>query len=142
MPRPFSFPRLFNGIAKSQEQTNRAHSPPYRRNRRTKLSLTNHVLRLCVLYQHRDKFQYSRCQNLPCSRDTASRGTNAHTSPQLICLTFSSASPSQRLLEHYKGSADLIDKMGWVHNTNTAVARSAVGRYFRLEGSGHVRKDI
>lgn len=28
--------------------------------------------------------------------------------------------------------------MGWVHNTNAAVARSFVGRYFRLEGSGHV----
>jgi hypothetical protein len=28
--------------------------------------------------------------------------------------------------------------MGWIHNTNAAVARSAVGRYFRLEGSGHV----
>lgn len=28
---------------------------------------------------------------------------------------------------------------GWVHNANMAVARSFVGRYFRLEGSGHVR---
>ena len=28
--------------------------------------------------------------------------------------------------------------MGWILNTNAAVARSAVGRYFRLEGSGHV----
>jgi hypothetical protein len=28
---------------------------------------------------------------------------------------------------------------GWVHNANAAVARSFVGRYFRLEGSGHVR---
>ncbi|KAK5071306.1 hypothetical protein LTR64_007809 [Lithohypha guttulata] len=27
--------------------------------------------------------------------------------------------------------------MGWIHNTNAAVARSAVGKYFRLEGSGH-----
>ena len=30
--------------------------------------------------------------------------------------------------------------MGWVHNTNAAIARSAVGRYFRLEGSGHPRE--
>ncbi|KAF2130519.1 hypothetical protein P153DRAFT_384784 [Dothidotthia symphoricarpi CBS 119687] len=29
---------------------------------------------------------------------------------------------------------------GWVHNTNAAVARSAVGRYFRLEGSGHPKE--
>jgi hypothetical protein len=28
---------------------------------------------------------------------------------------------------------------GWIHNANMAVARSFVGRYFRLEGSGHVR---
>lgn len=28
--------------------------------------------------------------------------------------------------------------MGWIHNANAAVARSVVGRYFRLEGSGHV----
>lgn len=26
--------------------------------------------------------------------------------------------------------------MGWIHNANAAVARSPVGRYFRLEGSG------
>lgn len=35
--------------------------------------------------------------------------------------------------------------MGWVHNANAAVARSAVGKYFRLEGSGHVchyRNDV
>jgi len=30
--------------------------------------------------------------------------------------------------------------MGWIHNTNAAVARSTLGRYFRLEGSGHVRR--
>ncbi|KAK6430648.1 hypothetical protein LTR95_013193 [Oleoguttula sp. CCFEE 5521] len=29
--------------------------------------------------------------------------------------------------------------MGWIHNANAAVARSVVGRYFRLEGSGHPR---
>jgi hypothetical protein len=28
---------------------------------------------------------------------------------------------------------------GWIHNANMAVARSFVGKYFRLEGSGHVR---
>jgi hypothetical protein len=28
--------------------------------------------------------------------------------------------------------------MGWIHNANAAVARSFVGKYFRLEGSGHV----
>jgi AGZA family xanthine/uracil permease-like MFS transporter len=28
---------------------------------------------------------------------------------------------------------------GWIHNANVAVARSFVGKYFRLEGSGHVR---
>ncbi|KAF2002004.1 xanthine/uracil permease family protein-like protein [Amniculicola lignicola CBS 123094] len=27
--------------------------------------------------------------------------------------------------------------MGWVHNTNVKVAQSAVGKYFRLDGSGH-----
>ncbi|KAK5175296.1 uncharacterized protein LTR77_000434 [Saxophila tyrrhenica] len=27
--------------------------------------------------------------------------------------------------------------MGWIHDTNTRIAQSAVGRYFRLEGSGH-----
>ncbi|OAL53972.1 xanthine/uracil permease family protein-like protein [Pyrenochaeta sp. DS3sAY3a] len=26
---------------------------------------------------------------------------------------------------------------GWIHNTNAAIARSFVGKYFRLEGSGH-----
>lgn len=26
----------------------------------------------------------------------------------------------------------------WIHRTNAAVAKSPVGRYFRLEGSGHV----
>ena len=30
--------------------------------------------------------------------------------------------------------------MGWIHNTNTAVARSFVGRRFRLEGSGHPKE--
>ena len=29
--------------------------------------------------------------------------------------------------------------MGWIHNANASVAQGAVGRYFRLEGSGHVR---
>lgn len=28
--------------------------------------------------------------------------------------------------------------MGWIHNANAAVAKSAVGRYFRLDGSSHV----
>ncbi|KAI5357634.1 Putative nucleobase cation symporter 2 family [Septoria linicola] len=28
----------------------------------------------------------------------------------------------------------------WVHNTNAAVAKTAVGRYFRLEGSGHPKE--
>ena len=28
--------------------------------------------------------------------------------------------------------------MGWVHDTNARIAASAVGRYFRLQGSGHV----
>ena len=32
----------------------------------------------------------------------------------------------------------LTTSIMWIHNTNAAVARSAVGRYFRLEGSGHV----
>ncbi|ORY14700.1 xanthine/uracil permease family protein-like protein [Clohesyomyces aquaticus] len=27
--------------------------------------------------------------------------------------------------------------MGWVHNTNLKIAQSPVGRYFRLDGSGH-----
>jgi len=27
--------------------------------------------------------------------------------------------------------------MGWIQNTNRTVARSAVGRWFRLDGSGH-----
>jgi AGZA family xanthine/uracil permease-like MFS transporter len=27
---------------------------------------------------------------------------------------------------------------GWIHKANAAVARSFVGKYFRLEGSGHV----
>lgn len=34
--------------------------------------------------------------------------------------------------------------MGWssaIHNANVAVAKSFVGRYFRLEGSGHVSVD-
>ena len=30
--------------------------------------------------------------------------------------------------------------MGWIHNTNVAVARSFVGRRFRLEGSGHPKE--
>ncbi|KAK7221754.1 hypothetical protein V2G26_009757 [Clonostachys chloroleuca] len=30
--------------------------------------------------------------------------------------------------------------MGWVENTNAAVARSFVGRYFQLDGSGHRRE--
>ncbi|ETN37074.1 uncharacterized protein HMPREF1541_08064 [Cyphellophora europaea CBS 101466] len=30
--------------------------------------------------------------------------------------------------------------MGWIHNTNAAVARSFVGRRFRLEGSGHPKE--
>ncbi|CAJ2503913.1 Uu.00g113070.m01.CDS01 [Anthostomella pinea] len=30
--------------------------------------------------------------------------------------------------------------MGWVQNTNAKIARSAVGRYFKLEGSGHARE--
>ncbi|KAH7396691.1 permease family-domain-containing protein [Phaeosphaeria sp. MPI-PUGE-AT-0046c] len=29
---------------------------------------------------------------------------------------------------------------GWVHNANAAVARSFVGKYFRLEGSGHPKE--
>jgi AGZA family xanthine/uracil permease-like MFS transporter len=29
--------------------------------------------------------------------------------------------------------------MTWVHNVNLKVARSPVGKYFRLDGSGHVR---
>ncbi|KAF2036610.1 hypothetical protein EK21DRAFT_95857 [Setomelanomma holmii] len=29
---------------------------------------------------------------------------------------------------------------GWVHNANRAVARSVVGKYFRLEGSGHPKE--
>lgn len=32
--------------------------------------------------------------------------------------------------------------MGWIPKANAAVARSPVGRYFRLEGSGHVRCEI
>jgi hypothetical protein len=28
--------------------------------------------------------------------------------------------------------------MGFIDNANRAVARSVVGKYFRLEGSGHV----
>jgi hypothetical protein len=28
--------------------------------------------------------------------------------------------------------------MTWVHTTNEAVAKSVVGRWFRLDGSGHV----
>lgn len=31
-------------------------------------------------------------------------------------------------------------KMGWVHNTNLRIAQSAVGRYFRLDGSGHPKE--
>ncbi|KAJ9134678.1 Purine transporter [Coniochaeta hoffmannii] len=30
--------------------------------------------------------------------------------------------------------------MGWIHKTNRAVATSAVGRWFRLDGSGHKRE--
>lgn len=30
--------------------------------------------------------------------------------------------------------------MGWVQNVNRAVARTAVGKYFRLEGSGHPKE--
>lgn len=30
--------------------------------------------------------------------------------------------------------------MGWIHNTNQWVARTSVGKYFRLEGSGHARE--
>ncbi|PSN60921.1 xanthine/uracil permease family protein-like protein [Corynespora cassiicola Philippines] len=29
---------------------------------------------------------------------------------------------------------------GWVHNTNLKIARSPVGKYFRLEGSGHPKE--
>ncbi|KAG9540544.1 hypothetical protein KCU79_g19029, partial [Aureobasidium melanogenum] len=29
--------------------------------------------------------------------------------------------------------------MSWVHKTNQSIAKSAFGRYFRLEGSGHHR---
>lgn len=28
--------------------------------------------------------------------------------------------------------------MGWIHNANAAIAKSVIGRRFRLEGSGHV----
>ncbi|KAI1343301.1 purine transporter [Xylariaceae sp. FL0016] len=30
--------------------------------------------------------------------------------------------------------------MGWVHTTNERIAKSAVGRYFQLEGSGHAKE--
>lgn len=30
----------------------------------------------------------------------------------------------------------------WVRNTNAAVAKTAMGKYFRLEGSGHVRDNL
>ncbi|KAI0020600.1 permease family-domain-containing protein [Xylariomycetidae sp. FL0641] len=30
--------------------------------------------------------------------------------------------------------------MGWVHDTNARIARSAVGRYFQLDGSGHPKE--
>ncbi|KAF2261975.1 xanthine/uracil permease family protein-like protein [Lojkania enalia] len=30
--------------------------------------------------------------------------------------------------------------MGWIHNANLAVAKSPIGRYFRLEGSGHPKE--
>ncbi|KAI9163692.1 nucleoside transporter [Paramyrothecium foliicola] len=30
--------------------------------------------------------------------------------------------------------------MGWVHNTNQRIAASAIGRWFRLEGSGHPKE--
>ncbi|EON66846.1 hypothetical protein W97_06248 [Coniosporium apollinis CBS 100218] len=30
--------------------------------------------------------------------------------------------------------------MGWVHNANLAIARGPVGRYFRLDGSGHPKE--
>ncbi|KAF2739758.1 hypothetical protein EJ04DRAFT_508621 [Polyplosphaeria fusca] len=30
--------------------------------------------------------------------------------------------------------------MGWVHNTNVKIAQSAVGKYFRLDGSGHPKE--
>ena len=30
--------------------------------------------------------------------------------------------------------------MGWIHNTNLRIAQSPVGRYFRLEGSGHPKE--
>jgi AGZA family xanthine/uracil permease-like MFS transporter len=30
--------------------------------------------------------------------------------------------------------------MGWIHNTNLRIARSPVGRYFRLENSGHPKE--
>ncbi|KAF2471840.1 xanthine/uracil permease family protein-like protein [Lindgomyces ingoldianus] len=30
--------------------------------------------------------------------------------------------------------------MGWIHNTNLKIAQSPVGRYFRLDGSGHPKE--
>ncbi|KAH7135744.1 purine transporter [Dendryphion nanum] len=30
--------------------------------------------------------------------------------------------------------------MGWIHNANLSVARTAVGKYFRLDGSGHAKE--
>ena len=30
--------------------------------------------------------------------------------------------------------------MGWIHTVNLKVAKSPVGRWFRLDGSGHVRQ--
>jgi AGZA family xanthine/uracil permease-like MFS transporter len=32
--------------------------------------------------------------------------------------------------------------MGWVHNTNAKIAAGPVGRWFRLEGSGHVCLEV
>lgn len=39
---------------------------------------------------------------------------------------------------HLAQSSHTMVSKAWVGNANAAVARSAVGRYFRLEGSGHV----
>lgn len=47
-------------------------------------------------------------------------------------------------LTHHTTTYTHPTTMGWssaIHNANVAVAKSFVGRYFRLEGSGHVSVD-
>ena len=64
-------------------------------------------------------------------KDTPKRRKTARNSTPPPTAPGSTKASSQ------KRKRTMVSK-AWVGNANAAVARSAVGKYFRLEGSGHV----